>query len=630
MSKVFPLGYEQGFIRPGYVAERIASYVLQSTASAAISTWDIPGYLCCKITLARGINTLLPELPSKQTSRKLFIRTCLLQSSSQIGGSGSGGSDVIVQPNESISPATSRRSILHRSISSELNKENGTINWNNLTIEEEETYSISNLPNDTFVCTLGGGNTTRELNKNISALEWSSLHGYLLFQIFEERSVGEYRSHDNLQKFPERFQNVIVGQSLLRICDIFAASTTPHTSENSDLCHRLSESTRFYEDERTGELLPPAQEFLLRAWLPLSQAQEKKQSAKHTSSLSKWNSNNSKSVLKDTHSFLRPLSRALSPQAAARRAAAIAAATAAAAAAPAVLVEVSLVLPPGLVVGKDFLRLHERNEKTIYEDFKDSLTNHSLQGHEKSGQNTDFTYEAQILSRPLSRVSSSPHLNRSSSPSTKSLSSRQGPPSLSVRQVISSNQTRAAASVLSSASSSHFLNPSPLSSSKLPNLQTPTPTIIKPIPHTRLTGRRLIPSSSTISRPTVVKSEEKEDIEGSPKELLKYIDDLKGLVKGMEKQLFQLKVDVNRSSNTQSGSRIHSPNKTLHNKKSSSSSSSSSSHKLESVVSRAAVEILSREADMNLIARQGTLEALQLRCDSLNGLKDELDELLQL
>ena len=41
--KVFPLGYEQGFIRPGYVAERIASYVLQSTASAAISTWDIPG-----------------------------------------------------------------------------------------------------------------------------------------------------------------------------------------------------------------------------------------------------------------------------------------------------------------------------------------------------------------------------------------------------------------------------------------------------------------------------------------------------------------------------------------------------------------------------------------------------------
>ena len=120
------------------------------------------------------------------------------------------------------------------------------------------------------------------------------------------------------------------------------------------------------------------------------------------------------------------------------------------------------------------------------------------------------------------------------------------------------------------------------------------------------------------------------NLTSSPGELLKFVDDLKGLVKGMEKQVGRLKVDVNRSSN--SGSSISSRNggaSQINRRRN--VSSPTSKQQLSNLISQAAGDILRRDTDMSVLGGgPGTLEALKLRCDSLNVLNDELDELLSL
>lgn len=662
---VFPRGYEEGFVRPGFVAERVASFVLQCAASQAISS-GLPGYLCGRITTCRGIGSLLPPLlassslsssPSSSSPRRMFVRTCLLQSSSQIGGGGSGGGgDVIVQPEEIISPATSRRSILHRGASIKC-EEDGSVDWSCNDEENDGQYSAESPPVNTFVCRIGGGGLVSELKPSSSsssmsstmALEWAALHGYLLIQVFEERPVGEsqFRAHHQHQKlhYPERYQNVVVGQCLLRVCDLFAASTTPHTVEESELCRRLSDSTRTYEDERSGEILPPAQEFLLRAWLPLSsQMQATKQTAKHTpsSSSSSFVGRDSRN-LKDTRSFVRPLSRALSPQAAARRAAAIAAAAAAAATVPAVLVEISLVLPPGVVVGEDLLRLHERTSYNNSNNDDDKDVNDDDKKMKKAMTITrkgDYTQDGLGYSYGA-------HTSRSSSPGTTrtfSSSSRNGPPPMSTSGKGGQPAATAAAAVMSattvvpktaykapsvvSASSlsyARFIGSSPFSS-KLPSI--PPPQLEKPRARSRAdpVPKTTLSSSPSSSFPVVAGANKS----SSPGELLKFVDDLKGLVKGMEKQVGRLKVDVNRSSN--SGSSISSRNGGASQiNRHRNVSSPTSKKQLSNLISQAAGDILRRDTDMSVLGGgPGTLEALHLRCDSLNVLNDELDELLSL
>lgn len=664
---VFPLGYEEGFVRPGFVAERVASFVLQCAASQAISS-GLPGYLCGRITTCRGTGSLLPPLlassslssssssPLSSLPRRMFVRTCLLQSSSQIGGGGGsgGGGDVIVQPEEIISPATSRRSILHRGASIKC-EEDGSVDWSCNDEENVGQHSAESPPVNTFVCRIGGGGHLSELKPSSSsssmsstmALEWAALLGYLLIQVFEERPVGEsqFRAHHQHQKlhYPERYQNVVVGQCLLRVCDLFAASTTPHTVEDSELCRRLSDSTRTYEDERSGEILPPAQEFLLRAWLPLSsQMQATKQTAKHTQSSSSSFIGSDGRNLKDTRSFVRPLSRALSPQAAARRAAAIAAAAAAAATVPAVLVEISLVLPPGVVVGEDLLRLHERtsyNNSNNDDDKDDNDDDKKMKKAMTITRKGDYTQDGLGYSYGA-------HISRSSSPGTTrtfSSSSRNGPPPMSTSgkggqpaataavisatTVVPKTAHKKAPSVVSASSLSYarFIGASPFSS-KPPSI--PPPQLEKPrarswadpVPKTMLS------SSPSSSFPVVAGANKT----SSPGELLKFVDDLKGLVKGMEKQVGRLKVDVNRSSN--SGSSISSRNGGASQiNRHRNVSSPTSKQQLSNLISQAAGDILRRDTDMSVLGGgPGTLEALQLRCDSLNVLNDELDELLSL
>jgi len=652
---VFPRGYEEGFVRPGFVAERVASFVLQCAASQAISS-GLPGYLCGRIATGRGIGLLASSSSSSSSPRRMFVRTCLLQSSSQIGGGGSGGGggDVIVQPEEMISPATSRRSILHRGASLKC-EEDGSVDWSCNDEENDAQHSADSPPANTFVCRIGGGGHVSELKPPSSsssmsstmALEWAALHGYLLIQVFEERPVGEsqFRALHQQQQlhYPERYQNVVVGQCLLRVCDLFAASTTPHTVEDSELCRRLSDSTRTYEDERSGEILPPAQEFLLRAWLPLSsQMQATKQTAKHTSSSSSFLVGSDGRNLKDTRSFVRPLSRALSPQAAARRAAAIAAAAAAAATAPAVLVEISLVLPPGVVVGEDLLRFHER-------------TSYNYNNNDDDDDKDDNDDDDKKMKKTMAKTrkdalgySYGAHISRSSSPGTTrtfSISSRNGPTPMST----SGKGGQAAAAATSAASSvapkaahkapsvvsasslsySRFVGSSPFSSkpSSIPPPQLEKPrartTRAAPVPKTTLSSPPLSTSFPVVAGVNQTSS--------SPGELLKFVDDLKGLVKGMEKQVGRLKVDVNRSSN--SGSSISSRNggASQINRHKNASSSPTSKKQLSTLISQAAGDILRRDADMSVLGGgPGTLEALQLRCDSLNGLNDELDELLSL
>jgi len=645
---VFPRGYEEGFVRPGFVAERVASFVLQCAASASVSS-GLPGFLCGRIATARGIHSLLPPLQIASSSssssslpRRLFVRTSLLQSASQIAN-GIGGGDDIVQPEESISPATSRRSILHRGVSLALNEVDGSVDWS--CEETEVLHSADSPPENTFVCRIGGGGQVAEAKHAPSTsplvsppspltLEWASLHGYLLIQLFEERPVGEAQVRARVQPqqstafYPERHQNVVVGQCLLRICDLFASSTSPHTVEDSELCRRLSDTTRTYEDERSGEMLPPAQEFLLRAWLPLSspQTQTKKQSAKHTPSSSSIRVASDGRNVRDTRSFVRPLSRALSPQAAARRAAAIAAAAAAAASAPAVLVEISLVLPPGIVVGEDLLRLHERTSYDVHSDHKNDDDNNNDNDIDDYDDKEKRKYRRNTMrkgkdddGKDALGYTYGAHISRSTSPGTKSLaSSHRAPVQFTSKEVPTRTKAN---SIISSSSSSYarVMGPSPFATrvATIPRVVQPTP---RPRP---ATSSSIKPSPSFPVVAGVSKT--------TPGELLKFVDDLKGLVKGMEKQVEKLKVDVQRSS----GGSIASSSSARRggvspDKQQRISSPTVKHHQLSSLISQAAGDILRRDVAEMSLPGPGALEALQLRCESLNGLKNELDDLLSL
>ena len=164
-----------------------------------------------------------------------------------------------------------------------------------------------------------------------------------------------------------------------------------------------------------------------------------------------------------------------------------------------------------------------------------------------------------------------------------------------------------APSVVSASSLSYarFIGASPFSS-KPPS--SPPPQLEKPRARSRAdpVPKTTLSSSPSSSFPVVAGANKT----SSPGELLKFVDDLKGLVKGMEKQVGRLKVDVNRSSN--SGSSISSRNGGASQiNRHRNVSSPTSKQQLSNLISQAAGDILRRDTDMSVLGGgPGTLEAL--------------------
>ena len=96
-------------MRPYYVAEAIAAWVLRGQASLAGAS--ATGLLCGAVTAAQGLGGLFPG--GDVGSRRLSVRVCLLQGAAQVGGAS--GGDAAVCPPVSINSLTARRTPLFRS-----------------------------------------------------------------------------------------------------------------------------------------------------------------------------------------------------------------------------------------------------------------------------------------------------------------------------------------------------------------------------------------------------------------------------------------------------------------------------------------------------------------------------------
>lgn len=374
-----PLRYSEGFCRPYYAAERIAGWVLQTVMGGSGLHGHPAGLLTGQVHAARGLHVLFPAAPGVSLpDRRVFVRVCLLQASSQVQdrGEGSKGAEIRsngrdkglhqqqqlqgskrrggqggtapfefeVSPGVQVNPITSRRTPVYRSPVETADPDTGTASWkgrpdgdrgyDGATTQAEGKASegdghADHLQHDNashafaddheaaaaaevFVCTLGWVDDLDEAAGRGSSvypqaaaaaqrrsvvdegvaehgvcaqLEWDYLRGYLLVQLFEEHgagAAGEFGSASFSQSAVNchsgssaaATKNVLLGQSVLRLCDLFAAATMPYDGQNSSLYRHLHQqrdgSATMAEAGDPHASAVPAQQFNLNLWLPIT------------------------------------------------------------------------------------------------------------------------------------------------------------------------------------------------------------------------------------------------------------------------------------------------------------------------------------------------------------------------
>ena len=358
----FPSNYLGGFLRPYYVAEAIASRVLQTQAQLR-AMGAFPGkdeaLLCGAVMAARGLGSLgLPsELPA---SARLTVRVCMMHPPMPAAGE----DPFLVRPPQRVNPQTTRRTQLYRTPPTSPDWAAGLAMW--------QAGPTGNP--DLFVHSVGGGAGT-----------WDYLKGYLLFQVLLEEEgsppqpaqktaflpTSARPTSASAASAPRGATSTLVGQAILRICDLFCAASLPFLPSVSGLYHMLhgqgssvklpaaasstatsgpgaaagatpssalgsstssssAASASASAPSSTAAVVsasvasgdfPPRQEFFLRIWLPLAPS-------------------------------ARPRTSSAAGGSAARRGGGGGASTAAAAAGrpPAILTTISLVLPRGILV----------------------------------------------------------------------------------------------------------------------------------------------------------------------------------------------------------------------------------------------------------------------------------------
>jgi hypothetical protein len=257
---VFPSVYEGGFVRPYTAAEELASWVLRE-AEAQEGLQRGPGLLSGMVRAVRGLEGVAVRAAgSGRAADRVCVRLCLLQSDSQVetgdsppkrprAGAGGGGTPAKGSPSKGVRPAaaapaqgvrpalrvnpsTARRTPVFRTSSCAVDR-TGCVEWG---VEvQEDREGKEGEGEQAFVCTLGSG-AYPSSSPIAAALDWPFLRGYLLVQLFHERTVG------GEEHGPGPLQSVLLAHGVLRVCDVFAAAAMPAGSQ---------------------------QRFLLRIWLPL-------------------------------------------------------------------------------------------------------------------------------------------------------------------------------------------------------------------------------------------------------------------------------------------------------------------------------------------------------------------------
>lgn len=270
----YPANYGEGFLRPYYVAEMLASRVLQTQSHFAAAGAYSPAQggggdalLCGAVSAVCGLGVL--GGPSNPGSR-LSVRVCMMQTPSTPQA---GENPYTVCPPQRVNPQTTRKTTLHRTPSVSPDWDAGVAMWQGIGAQSNP---------DVFVHPIG-----------VTGPSWDYLKGYLLFQLFLEEDAPQppFRptstsANAAAKALPRGTTSTLQGQAILRICDLFAAASLPFVPSVSGLYGVLhGEGARYRGADApdtaaavasTSDAFPPRQEFFLRMWLNLSPTGTKK------------------------------------------------------------------------------------------------------------------------------------------------------------------------------------------------------------------------------------------------------------------------------------------------------------------------------------------------------------------
>jgi hypothetical protein len=331
--------YREGFVRTDGAAEGVAAYVAACIGggagmpSMAARGVDDTGLLSFCALRGQGLGALLPAWGrgTADEDRRVFVRMCLVQppapeeepkarqpagmhgatgASRAARGNGALQGAAFTRPPPQVNPLLCRRVPLFRTAAVAVG-EGGDPTWG-AGVEGRPDHSPATTLSATAVsarvgatdaagtgvlarlpgvclCQLGGEDAhgrqaalpphlTGAAGAISCRLDWPFLGGYLLVQVYEATTAlsggGIEGASDSAGRLPAR---LLVGQGLLRVCDLFAGSPRRFTSGHSVLHAQLyggddAESEGKSHDgatrASTGGRGPV--EFFLRLWLPLA------------------------------------------------------------------------------------------------------------------------------------------------------------------------------------------------------------------------------------------------------------------------------------------------------------------------------------------------------------------------
>ena len=267
----WPPQYVEGFVRPYFVAESIASGLLKVQASLAGGASGVKassgsvtaanvgangGLLCGAVSMARNLESVGIDTSSSRS--RLTVRVSLLQCDT------SEKDPLKVSPSARINPLMARRKNLFRTSAAVPDASHGgTVTWPATPSLAPELFVVDiNATAPRALVAVDG--TPSPLSVNAWLADWQYLKGYLLFQLF---SVPETTAVAKGSASQNRGVPTLVAQSVLRLCDLFAGASLPFVAAYSGLHQVLFPNTT--SPKEPAGALPPAQEFFLRLWLPL-------------------------------------------------------------------------------------------------------------------------------------------------------------------------------------------------------------------------------------------------------------------------------------------------------------------------------------------------------------------------
>jgi len=231
-----PAHYLGGFLRPYFQAEAIASGVLQQAQGGLEE-----GLLCGSVMALRHPSDLpLARAGAARGDSALEASVALLLPGADAGN------PCVVAPPAKINVGSAARAPLHHSSPAAPDWASEYCVW----------QGPAGAP-ELFVAPVGG-----------AGLAWGdALKGHLLFSVVEKGAAGGGRggggsSARGRARAPGGDR--VVGQAVLRVCDLFAAASLPFLPSCSGLYLMLHPGS---EGDAAGT--PPRQEFFLRIWLPL-------------------------------------------------------------------------------------------------------------------------------------------------------------------------------------------------------------------------------------------------------------------------------------------------------------------------------------------------------------------------